>query len=286
MILPDFILRSKQNKTQTEIWGYTHIEKKIILYPYHVTYNYNSRGFRDSEWPDSLEELKNAIWCFGDSFTFGTGSLVENTWPMILQSKTNQRCINVSLDGASNDWICRKVLRVLEVVQPKNIIIHWSFVHRSESADDSLDDEDRRIWARMGESESDFLFRFYNHITKIEAAKNNCVVTHSVIPEYMDDRNKKINEIIKTLWDKFKGSSWPIDPPDSISDVTRFIVNDQLNELYRCRDMLNKQNNLFDEIIFVPEFEKIDYACDNYHYDKLTATEFVNKLVKLIRHPL
>ena len=48
------------------------------------------------------------------------------------------------MDGASNNWIARKAVRVLNEIAPKYIVIHWSFITRYENEDESLCDELRR----------------------------------------------------------------------------------------------------------------------------------------------
>lgn len=115
-----------------------------VNFPYDVSYSYNSRGFRDIEWP-SLDELKNAIWCLGDSFTVGIGSPWTHTWPQVLTQATKKRVINVSMDGASNDWIVRKCLEIYDEIKPSNIVIMWSYLHRRENKDSALCDRDRRL---------------------------------------------------------------------------------------------------------------------------------------------
>ena len=67
-----------------------------------ITYEYNSRGFRDQEWPNDLSDV---VWCIGDSFTSGIGQPFEETWPKVLENKIKKRCINLGLDGCSNDHI-------------------------------------------------------------------------------------------------------------------------------------------------------------------------------------
>ena len=96
-----------------------------------IEYQYNSRGFRDQEWP---EDLKSAVWCLGDSFTVGLGMPQDQTWPGLLESRT----VNISLDGASNGWISRQACIVLEQLQPKVMVIHWSYSHRREKALESV----------------------------------------------------------------------------------------------------------------------------------------------------
>ena len=89
MILPEFYLRSRANK----VWDESGIDSLAYAkdvdyfknYPHNVSYNHNSRGFRDSEWPDSGKELQDAVWCVGDSFTVGLGSPANHMWVNILQ---------------------------------------------------------------------------------------------------------------------------------------------------------------------------------------------------------
>ena len=116
-----------------------------LKYPHKVEYNFNSRGFRDDDWPESAEELRDAIWCVGDSFTVGLGSPIDHTWPKLLAQATGKRTINVSMDGASNEWMTRQIDCIEKKYSPKNIIVMWSHWHRREKNDPLLLDEDRRI---------------------------------------------------------------------------------------------------------------------------------------------
>ena len=125
MILPDFILPSRQHQICTES-GIDSLEqcldkKHFKLYPHQIEYRYNSRGFRDAEWPEDINDLKNATWCIGDSFTVGIGSPLKHTWPYILQQQTGCRVINISMDGASNEWMARKCSTLLKIINPKCI---------------------------------------------------------------------------------------------------------------------------------------------------------------------
>jgi hypothetical protein len=148
MILSNFVIPSKINyqtnfekpDSPNDCLNIDHFNN----YPYNITYKYNSRGFRDIEWP---ENLKDAIWCIGDSFTVGLGSPIEHTWPYLLSKATELNTINISVNGASNAWISRKALELVATVKPKKIVIMWSYFYRRESDDTSLSDEERQIWS-------------------------------------------------------------------------------------------------------------------------------------------
>jgi hypothetical protein len=142
MILPNFVLTTRQN----QVWstsGLDSLEECVSKsffnhYPYEVSYKFNSRGFRDEEWPETVEELRNCIWCFGDSFTVGMGCPYDSIWTKKLEKITGIRTINISMDGASNEWISRKVISIIKQISPKFVVIHWSYFDRREDPDTSL----------------------------------------------------------------------------------------------------------------------------------------------------
>jgi hypothetical protein len=132
MILPNLVLSSFVNQ-RLKYSGIDSYEESIdnkhfLNYPYEISYEYNSRGFRGPEWPS---ELDNVCWCVGDSFTAGLGTPYHHTWHQVLSNKLNINTINVSLDGASNTWIARKIIDILEI-KTKNVIVQWSYAHRRE----------------------------------------------------------------------------------------------------------------------------------------------------------
>lgn len=280
MILPDFILTTRQHK----VWNESGLDsKKYCLdkqhfnsYPYTVEYNYNSRGFRDSEWPD---DISNAIWCFGDSFTVGLGSPLEHTWVNILQNKTNIRCINVSMDGASNDWIARKVLRLLETVTPRCIIIQWTYAERAEDADDTKIDEDRRL-AYTDLDNRVYLNNFDKNLDAVNAATTTKLI-HSMIPDAYHIENKEFFDI---KWKELSGDTWPAAPrtklefdslPLNIKEElsTYDFYNDYYEYIY-LTDSITRNN--------IIQLTQVDLARDGHHYDKDTATNFVSDLMKVI----
>lgn len=135
-LLPEIFIHSKANK----VWQYSGIDspeynldsEHFLNYPHAISYRYNSRGFRDQEWPHSLEQLQNCIWCVGDSFTVGVGQPIQHIWPQRLSAKTGLRTINVSMDGASNQWISRTAQDIIQQIAPKHLVIMWSYTHRRE----------------------------------------------------------------------------------------------------------------------------------------------------------
>ena len=102
------------------------------LQSYDISYDFNSRGYRDLEWPE--QNLDQYFWCLGDSLTLGLGAPIHETWPRLLQSKIGVRCINVSMAGASNQWIYRKTSYLLSYIRPTRIFILWTWLHRREKS--------------------------------------------------------------------------------------------------------------------------------------------------------
>jgi len=181
MILPNFYIQSKINyKTQYEKPDSPDdcLDKEYFNnYPHVVDYQYNSRGFRDVEWPNNL---KDAVWCIGDSFTVGLGSPYQHTWPAVLQEITGLTTINISVNGASNSWISRKTLELINTIQPKLVIVMWSYFYRRESDDESLSDEERQIWSNRNKWQLHFK-DFQTNRDKVK--KYNLKVIDCCIPD-------------------------------------------------------------------------------------------------------
>lgn len=189
-ILPDISLVSLA-KVYLKFSGLDHPDRHskepnkthFLSYPYQIDYSYNSRGFRDYEWP---ADLKSAIWCFGDSFTAGIGVPFDHTWPQVLAKHCSRRTINISMDGASNDWIARKVLRVLNDVSPTTVVIQWSYIHRREKSvqpgQTYIDDTDLRVWHDSGAADDDDVDNLIKNISAVEQARGNTQVIHTFVP--------------------------------------------------------------------------------------------------------
>lgn len=146
-----------------------------------VTYMYNYLGYRDNEWP---EDLSNRTWCLGDSYTLGLGQAFEDTWPQLLSKKINNIVINVSMNGASNDWIARRAVYILKTFQPESLLIQWSFLHRRETANTILPDEDRAIWYDTKDSKD--LENFLKNLNLVEQVRGTCKIVHGFIPNFCD----------------------------------------------------------------------------------------------------
>jgi len=293
MILPDFILPSRVNQR----WQYSGLDspekclnkQHFKSYHYAVEYCYNSRGYRDQEWPAELAELQNAIWCIGDSFTVGLGSPIEHTWPYLLQQQTRRRTINVSMDGASNEWMLRKIKKIVEVVAPPiTIVVQWSYFNRRELLDQSQSDEGRRAWvaphlASTPENISSELDieNFKNCVLQAKKVCENGQLVNSVIPNAFEGIG---TEEVRSWWWNDRDPSWPLVLPESVSDISPDIIQQlkkkqQYNKYflyYILYDFL-KTNNII-RVNQLDEFFNKEVSRDGHHYDIATATKFVNEV--------
>lgn len=271
-VLSNLVLPSRVN----QCWQYSGIDSPeecldkefFFKYPHKISYQYNSRGFRDAEWPDTVVKLQNSIWCLGDSFTVGLGSPIEHIWPQVLQQQTGCRTINVSMDGASNDWIARKACNILQEVQPKTMILQWSYLHRRESPNQNLTDEMRRIFAEDLDFSAN-LNNFLKCIDSVEQNKSGCQVIHSVIP------NTGLVINLRDIWNQVKGPSWPESLPSDYATIPDWIHN----ELKTAHKLDFKMLALAEKAIQV---KQTDRARDSHHYDLKTSQWFCQLLAGLL----
>lgn len=270
-------------------------KKHFISYPWQVVYNYNSRGFRDCEWPENITDLKNSIWCLGDSFTVGLGSPLRNTWPYILSEKTNCRTINVSMDGASNNWISRKANHIYNEILPKTIVICWSFLHRREDnvfnkcLDEFIkffNDIKDPSWTHI-HCMSDFN-DLPLHIKK-EVLLDHCHTTNiNVI--YDEDFNilnfECLNDEILRLFatpdsayedlENFKRCVQSVHQLSNCNIIHSVIPNFSDPEYHNyALNILTEKN-----CKFIGYFKNLDIARDGIHFDREHSTEMVNRILQ------
>jgi hypothetical protein len=293
MILSNLIVPSRQNQICTEsgIDSFDRClnKKHFKSYPYPIEYRYNSRGFRDSEWPVDINELQKAIWCVGDSFTVGLGSNITHTWVNILQKQSAQRCINVSMDGASNNWIAKKAIDIINTVCPRIIILHWSYINRREMNREQISEFIAKQW-RI----------FYNDIKDPSWPKCPPINQINLLPkdiqkeilqhEYpwknpLDDEIMRIHAVNTSSTEDVNNSILCVQSVDSVAYGKTKVIHSVVPE--SCPPGVNddifikKSSNAF-----IPAFSRLDLARDGAHYDKITATDFVEKLLNLISPPL
>jgi hypothetical protein len=253
-------------------------------YQYPIHYSFNSRGFRDTEWPDGMQELKNSIWCVGDSATLGVGSPLSHTWPAILQEVTQTRTINISLRGIANDGIFRQTQQILEQVQPRLVVVQWTYLHRRDL---SIDYALEKKWQQ-----------YYNDIK--DPTWPNCKYKEiEKLPQW-------IREEILSTHEKFSSRLCETD----LCNLNHQVFSDQENiqhtlNFIKILEKSKKDTNLIHSVIpaidetldnsaqfdqeirklpikLVPRFQYLDYARDMYHWDIKTSKNFVQLLLQTI----
>lgn len=252
------------------------LDKKLFCqWPHPVNYNYNSRGFRDLEWP---QDLNSAVWCFGDSFTVGLGSCFEHTWPQVLSQHSQQRVINVSMDGASNEWIARHVCDAYDLTQPRNIVIMWSYLHRRENANWDRSDPDRRLhYVR-----STMLQDFENINSCRKQVRQHCVrsnIIELVIPHF-------VVSLDDAAWKRIREPSWPQLLPATLEEF-QDLCPDTIGKMHTLHgidtdhllEYHTMQQQHCDSLADVVRVEYLDRARDGHHFDIVTA-EWVAKQVQ------
>lgn len=280
MILPDLVLKTTQNlvtdyldpDTQQHCADQTHFDQ----YPYKIRYCYNSRGFRDQEWP---ENLSSAVWCFGDSFTVGIGSPREHTWPWLLQQRLNQRTVNISMHGASNNWMARRAVEIIKTVSPRRCVFHWSYLHRREKDEKTARNE---LWNT-----------FYNNIKDPSWPSCDNYWDLDKLPEHIKQEIANDFEWTwQTVYDDYRRLHFCTSTSeqdmantlDCIDQVIQLAPDSIHSFIPGFVDPASKkdfeQQLSFKNIRWIPEQPIQDRARDGIHYDKLTAQALVDSVLE------
>ena len=295
MILPNLVVPSRANQHWRES-GIDSFEKchnrdYFSLYPYTVEYQYTSRGFRDIEWPD---DLAKSIWCIGDSFTVGVGSPYLHIWPQIVENKLSTRTINISMDGASNNWISRTAVEVINKVSPKNIIILWSYVERYEP---SVEETMSIQWNNFYNAVKDPVWpqcNDYRNFQNLPLAIRKELKNH-----YCGDYiciNDELSDIVVTK---------SFDEGRAKTSKLRLTDSEDLDNFKKCMTSLSQLKTKTNIIqAFVPDFSKdqlknkyisicdpncigevlrLDIARDGHHFDIKTSQWLAEKVIPLLK---
>lgn len=131
--------------------------------------------------------MKNKIWFFGDSVTKGVGCLKgdpyyqkdKKIFTQIVADKLGMEIKNVSIGGASTDWILHQILVCIKYMRPHDIVVvsntlPWGTIMFNSGKDKLLPIND--LWMANNEflynsnEEKDIIFQFSNLKRKYKEA--------------------------------------------------------------------------------------------------------------------
>lgn len=266
MILPELILP----ECADQHWQFSGIDRRdrcldpeyFDAYPHTVSYDYNSRGFRDQEWPVTESELQNAVWCIGDSFTSGVGAPVAHNWPTRLAALCGRRTINVSMDGASNSWISRTVQQITAAVNPAHMVVMWSYTHRRELDDPTLTDHERRVWFSDCSAADD-----WRHFAQCRKTVPDSAVEFS-IPGF---HHSQID--LDQAWAGMRESGWPAGAPQTLEEFNSLPSNvvEKIKNKYPDLNQVKREIILAQQRHDITPTRMLDRARDGHHFDVVTA---------------
>ena len=289
MKLPDLVLPSRANQT----WQYSGMDSPDLCatpqhfesYPHAVTYQYNSRGFRDCEWPDDLDD---AVWCIGDSFTVGLGLPQQHTWPYQLGKKLKRPALNISMDGASNQWIARRTREIISELEPDLIIVQWSYLHRREATVEQVQLQQLlelynnirdSTWSEIHSVEE---FRALPETIQAEVNLTPCHSDHLQFWFEVSDEARRLHHVNTT----------PQQDIDTTIECIRHvhqpftrIIHTFVPGFGTLDPVLNQEffSRLDDlSIEYLPEIDPQDLARDGHHYGIATVDCLTDQLVEMI----
>lgn len=266
MILPELYVPSCVNQqwlvTGLDTPEFCLKKQHYLSYPYQITYQYNSRGFRDSDWPADLSDV---IWCIGDSFTVGIGAPREHAWPYILQQRTGRRTINVSIDGASNNWIAKISSQILKQFPQATIITHWSFLHRGE--------------LEINEAREQKFQKFYAAVRDPSWPSCNSVSNLKELPDFIQQEITQIHGWTDAIYGEDRRAHYVrdtdrediINTENCINQLPSTVIHSAIPNWTPPGVPVDFKNVILTE--------QLDYARDGFHYDILTSTALVNQLI-------
>ena len=189
------VINIRMRFNQLEIGGYINYQSDTLgldsyehcfskeaykRYPHSVSYNFNELGYRERP---INEYSQNAVIVIGDSFTVGLGLPVNLTYTAQLESLIGHQVLNFGLNGASNDWIARKLPLILNQFDPKAVIVHYTFSHRRERDEPTWFDDERTMCDPLPDQEQNYSNWLQAH-SSIQITVGNIPTIYSHIPNW------------------------------------------------------------------------------------------------------
>ena len=186
------------------------------------------------------------------------------------------------MEGASNNWIARRAVDIIEQVSPSTMVIMWSFLHRRESSDSTLNDEERRLDFDVFQTDEDDVNNLINCCDKVlDASTNKTNVIFSIIPNVVFSR-------LDAGWNNFKDESWPSNAPvtwkefDSLDLYIQQEIQSMHKEWYRMFLQIQYMQKNFPLLDSIIDIEQKDLARDGFHFDIQHSTELVKHILPLL----
>lgn len=285
-----------------QIWRYSGIDsaehcvdvQHFHNYPFEIEYNYNSRGFRDTEWPDNLSEC---VWCLGDSFTVGLGSPLQHTWHKQLEQKINKKTINISMDGASNNWIARRFVDIKQEIDPEHMVICWSYSHRREiqwkKVQSTVLKQTFKNLSSLYSSVKVFGWPDIQNLDEFNSLPQGIrkeVFSHCVDKKFIFDKDYKLtldaisdDELRRLHYsntDDFQNFMHCIQTVELAKTNTNLIHCIIPN--FCPQEDLNQYLQELQKHIFIGQTQVRDLARDGHHFGILTASDIADRIAKFI----
>jgi hypothetical protein len=184
--------------------------------------------------------------------------------------------------GASNNWICRKVLQVLQHIGPVRCVIQWSYLHRREKDEITVRNE---LWQTFYKNIKDPSWPDCANYWQID-----CLPTHI---------QKEIIEDFECNWQKTIYDDYRCHDDDRRLHFCDYSVQQDINYTLDCMDLVSQAapNAIHS---FIPNWhdQKLDYtvlgsnvvapmpmidrARDKFHYGVLTHRRLAQVFTNLL----
>jgi hypothetical protein len=187
------------------------------------------------------------------------------------------------MDCASNTWMSRRAQQIIKEIAPKQMVVLWSYIHRRESPNIDLPDDDRRLHFKKSNSDLDDLKNFINCYTNLKncsAGTNifNGIIPHSGFPSMDNFYDRMIQD-----WHNIKDLSWPEFPPTTLSEFNQLPahIKQETTDIFSSNELETWfiQNNFVKHNQLI-KLSNLDYARDYHHFDRVTSEFFVQEICK------
>jgi hypothetical protein len=182
------------------------------------------------------------------------------------------------MDGASNNWIAKKAINILQKIKPQHMVLHWSYDNRRESTPEEFIKLNWKKFYQVIKDTSWPSCTTVSDINQLPTAIKQEILNWPDWPSEEDLRIYCYPEDSDN--DNLINAINCINQVEQASGTTQ-IIHSFIPE-FSLKSQQIQQNLNQQHINYIPPFSKLDLARDGHHYDIKTSQVFVNQIIAQI----
>jgi hypothetical protein len=187
------------------------------------------------------------------------------------------------MDGASNNWIARRSIDIIQSIRPRTLVIQWSYIERREQPNKYLNQAWNQFYASIRDPKWPKELKLENFSTLPQHIQDEILTGNDQGWRCgLSDEQLRLPYIKSTDEEDIENTINCIESVNQTAGSTKVIhsfIPQFVNK--SCKQLFDSQLTKTSNRLIIPEFKPVDLARDGHHYDIATASNLATLIIKL-----